>query len=360
MSPIAINGRFLTQQLTGVQRVATELVRALDALAVEGHTRDIRVVAPSGAAAPWLMKIALVHVGTRGGQAWEQLSLPGAARDALLLNLGNTAPLRAGGRQAVLIHDAGVFDTPESYSLAFRTWYRLLHRALVARGARILTVSAFSRGRLAHHLRLDAATIGIVPEGAEHILREPADMSVLDRHALLEGGYALAVGTGAAHKNLALLSAAAGWLAARGRRLAVAGARDAGVFAGAGGAAGAIALGRVSDAELRALYAHAACLLFPSRYEGFGLPPLEAMACGCPVVAARAASVPEVCGEAALWFDAASPESLIAALDRLHDSPGLADQLRADGLARAGTFTWRRAAETLLALVQPMPHPVPA
>jgi len=349
MSAIAINGRFLTQRTTGVQRVAAELVRALDVLAAEGKAPPMRVIAPHGAAAPWLRHIGLQHAGQGGGQVWEQRALPVAARGAMLLNLGNTAPILAGRTQAVVIHDAGAFDTPDSYSFAFRSWYRVLHRALVLRGARIITVSEFSRARLAHWLRIDPARIGVIPEGAEHILREPADTAVLARHGLKPGCYALAVGTGAAHKNLGLLSEAVSWLQPRGIVLAAAGARDASVFAGADGASAMLALGRVSDAELRALYQHAACLLFPSRYEGFGLPPLEAMACGCPVVAARAASVPEVCGDAALWFDPASPASLTDALARL---PVEADRLRAEGLARAEGFTWRRAALTLLALLE--------
>ena len=91
-------------------------------------------------------------------------------------------------------------------------------------------------------------------------------------------------------------------------------------------------LGRVSDAELRALYESALCLIFPSRYEGFGLPPLEAMACGCPVIAADAAAVPEVCGDAALWFDNDGPRRLPDALARLLDEPGLDETLRARGL----------------------------
>ena len=349
MSAIAINGRFLTQRTTGVQRVAAEILRALDVLAGEGKAPPMRVIAPPGADAPWLQHISLQRAGQGGGQFWEQRALPMAARGAMLLNLGNTAPILAGRAQAVVIHDAGAFDTPDSYSFAFRSWYRVLHRALVLRGARIVTVSEFSRARLAHRLHLDPASIGVMAEGAEHILREPADDSVLARQGLKPGGYALAVGTGAAHKNLGLLSAAAAHLQSQGMVVAAAGARDASVFAGAAGASAMLALGRVSDAELRALYENAACLLFPSRYEGFGLPPLEAMACGCPVIAARAASVPEVCGDAALWFDPASPESLVAALQRL---PAEADRLRVAGLARAEGFTWRRAALTLLGLME--------
>ena len=116
-------------------------------------------------------------------------------------------------------------------------------------------------------------------------------VAVLDRGGLVPGRYVLAVGTGAAHKNLAALGAAASMLHARGVRLAIAGRADPAVFRAAGGAEG-VALGRVSDAELRALYENATALLFPSRYEGFGLPPVEAVACGCPVVAGRAGAVP--------------------------------------------------------------------
>jgi glycosyltransferase involved in cell wall biosynthesis len=351
MRPIAINGRFLTQRVTGVQRVSIELVRALDALAADGAAPPMQLLAPPGAEAPWLRAIPLRTVGSGGGQGWEQRALPGAARGSLLLSLGNTAPILAGRDQAVVIHDAGAFDTPESYSLAFRTWYRVLHRALVLRGACIVTVSDFSRARLAKHLRLDPARIGVMPEGAEHILREPADESVLARHGLMPRRYALAVGTRAAHKNFSALDGAAAFLAARGLSLAAVGALDQSVFRTDAGASAAVGLGRVSDAELRALYSNALCLVFPSRYEGFGLPPLEAMACGCPVVAARAASVPEVCGDAALWFDLAQPPTLTAALARLLDEPGLAEGMRGAGLARAENFTWRRAAETLLALV---------
>lgn len=345
MMPIALNGRFLTQKLTGVQRVATEITRALDALP---GAPPIELLAPPGATAPGLARIALRHVGRGGGQGWEQACLPTAVRGRLLVSLGNTAPLALGRAQAVLIHDAGAFDTPESYGFAFRSWYRLLHRGLAFRGARILTVSEFSRGRIAHHLGIDPAAIGVIPEGAEHILREPADTGALARLGLVAGRYVLTVGTGAAHKNLAALAAARDLLAARGLTLAAVGAADPSVFSGAGHDAGAVALGRVSDAALRALYEGALCLVFPSRYEGFGLPPVEAMACSCPVVASPMGAVPEVCGEAALWFDPAAPESLAARLAELIDTPDLAQRLRAAGAARVRVYTWPAAARALL------------
>jgi glycosyltransferase involved in cell wall biosynthesis len=350
---ILLNGRFLTQGLTGVQRFAREVTAALDALP---DAPPIRLLLPPGAEPPPLRRIGAEQVGRRRGQAWEQIDLPRAAKGGVLLSLGNTAPLALGRRQAVVIHDAGVFDTPESYSAAFRAWYRLLHHGLARRGARIVTVSEFSRGRLAARLGLDPARIGVMPEGGEHILRAPADAGALARLGLRPQGYALTVGSRAAHKNLDALRDAAALLAARGLTLAAVGAADPAVFRPAGGTEGpgAVALGRVTDAELRALYEQALCLVFPSRYEGFGLPPVEAMAAGCPVVAAASGAVPEVCGNAALWFDATGPRTPAAAIAQLLDTPGLAARLRESGHQRAALFTWNKAARAILDLLAPL------
>ena len=341
---LVINARFLTQPMTGVQRFSREVVTALAA------TTPLRLLAPLGAP-DHFAGLPVEIIGTRGGQGWEQLDLPGALRGGMLVNLGNTAPLRGAARQALVIHDAGVFDTPESYSLAFRSWYRALHLALPRLGTRLITVSGFSRRRLAENLRLDGSRIGVMPEGGEHVLREPADATILAKHGLAPRRYALAVGTRAAHKNLDALREAVALLASRGLTLAVAGAADASVFRNVGDVDSARALGRVSDAELRALYENALCLVFPSRYEGFGLPPIEAMWCGCPVLAADAGAVPEVCGDAALWFDAAGPRTPAAALARLLDEPGLTAHLAQAGRIRAKRYSWPAAAARLLELV---------
>ena len=354
MTPISINGRFLSQGMTGVQRFAREITAAADQLAGQGAWPIARVLHPTGTRAPDYSSFTSAVTGSHSGQAWEQMDLPRAARGTYLINLGNTAPLLSGARQAVVIHDAGVFDTPESYSLAFRAWYRTLHHLLARSSARLLTVSQFSRGRIATALGVAPEQIGVLPEGGEHMLRLAADTDILTRHGLTPRRFALVVGNPAAHKNLAALTGAAAFLGQQGLSLAVAGAADPAVFRAGGGVAEGAGrvLGRVSDAELRALYENALCLIFPSRYEGFGLPPLEAMTCGCPVLAAHAGAVPEVCAEAALWFDPLRPITLTEALERLLEEDGLADGLRQAGLRRAAGYTWTKAAEELLRLVR--------
>lgn len=111
-------------------------------------------------------------------------------------------------------------------------------------------------------------------------------------------------------------------------------------------------MGYVSDAELRALYEHAACFVYPSFYEGFGLPPLEAMACGCPVIVSNAASLPEVCGDAALYCNPCSPEDIAEKISLLMADPRLREDLRQKGLERAKQFTWEKCARETFAIIE--------
>ena len=226
-------------------------------------------------------------------------------------------------------------------------------RALVRAGAHVATVSEFSRSRIVARLGLDPARVAVMYEGADHILRVAPDSGILERHGLQPGQFALVVGSQVAHKNLAALHEVAAALERRGMVLAIVGGSNAEVFQDTriGGLAER-RLGRATDAELRALYESAACLLFPSRYEGFGLPPVEAMACGCPVLASRGGAVEEICGEDALYFDCSDRRSIITAVERLLDEKGLADALRARGRVRAASLSWDASARVLADIVR--------
>jgi glycosyltransferase involved in cell wall biosynthesis len=352
---VFLNGRFLGQSVSGVQRFSLEITAAIDRLMAGSEWPRTIVLTPrmggadiGGGIASSYKRLQLQEVGRLRGHLWEQTELPSAARDGVLLNLGNTGPMLTGQRQVVVIHDAGVFDTPESYSLRFRTWYKALQHCLVRTGAQVATVSKFSRDRIVARLGLDPERIVVVYEGADHILRAQADPGVLERHSLRPRQFALVVSNRVAHKNLAALRGAAAALERRGMVIAVAGASQAAVFQGIDGLGFAERrLGRVSDAELRALYENAVCLLFPSRYEGFGLPPVEAMACGCPVLAAGGNAVEEICGDSALYFDNDRKQTIVDAIERLLDEPGLADTLRAGGWARAAGLNWDASARRL-------------
>lgn len=359
--PVFVNGRFLSQPVTGVQRFSHEITAAIGRLISRDAWPETEVLIPNrpqmhapGVAGTPGAGLRLRAVGRTRGHLWEQTELPFAARGGVLLGLGNTGPVLAGSRQVVVIHDAGVFDVPASYSASFRAWYRTLQRWLVRNGAHIVTVSRFSRNRIAARLDIDPSGIAVTYEGADHILRVAADPSTLERYGLHRGRFALVVGGQVGHKNLDVLSQLAAVLEQRDMTLAVVGSSGPAVFATptAGAAAIGRGLGRVTDAELRCLYESAACLLFPSRYEGFGLPPIEAMACGCPVIAARGGAVEEVCGNGALYFDPQDPHSLADVSHGLFDDADLAEGLRARGVTRAGAFSWESAARVLGGVVQ--------
>lgn len=353
MARLVVNGRFLTRQTTGVDRVAEEVVRALDALLCEGSLPgvEIEIVVPeSEIRALPLAAIPVRRAGKRRGHAWEQIDLPRAARGAFLLNLCNTAPIAT--REAlVTIHDAQVYQAPHSYSRAFRALYRVLLPAISRRCRAVTTVSRFSKSELERFGVTPAGKVTVIPNGCDHMDRIVSDETALDRFGVAADGYMLVIGSLAPHKNLATALAAQSRQTGPIRRLVVAGGGNPRIFGEADlpHCPDAMFIGRVGDAELRALYEGAAGLIFPSRFEGFGLPPLEAMRCGCPVIASTAAAVREVCGEAALYADPDDVDGWAAQIGRLGSDASLRRRLRAAGKERAGGFAWRRSALGLLA-----------
>ncbi len=359
LPPLAINGKFLAALPTGVHRVAAELTHALAAIARENPGRlDIQLWVPADAEAaarafdfPVRVIRPLRHI------PWEQLSIPWRDPERLLLNLCNIGPvLRANAM--TMIHDAQVYATPESYSRPFRLWYKGIQPILGGRNRRILTVSDHSRNEIAQYGVCDAERIGVVHNGVDHILRVEAEQGIVARLGLDPGRYVVALAATQAHKNIALLARAFARQRLAGLKLVLVGGtrREAFVANGIMLPANAILTGRISDGELRALYEAALCIAFPSRTEGFGLPPLEAMLLGCPAVIAPCGALPEVCGDAALHANPDDEEAWVSHLRALADDPALRAHYSALGVERAQPFTWARAAERLLEIIAGQPH----
>jgi glycosyltransferase involved in cell wall biosynthesis len=313
-------------QIGGVERLAREMAVRLPALRPDRY----RVLAPQP---------GLAH---RAGHMWEQAALPVlAARAGLLYSPANLAPVLH-PRNAVVIHDAAALRHPEAYSPAYAAYQRRLLPALARRARVLITVSEFARGELVELLGAAPERIAVIPEGVdERFFAAGWDARLQARYGLSERAYVLSVGTVSERKNLAVLERAAAALRDRGIALVLAGS-DRGYLRGASGALQR--LGYVPDEDLPAVYAGALAVVVPSRYEGFGLPCLEAMAAGVPVVAAAAGALPETVGEAGLLVEPDRPEDFATALRELATDASLRANLVDAGRLRAARFTWSATA----------------
>jgi glycosyltransferase involved in cell wall biosynthesis len=343
-----VNGRFLTQRQTGVQRFALETLMALDAQwGSDPRLRSLPppiVLTPRETAAPNLRHLEFRPFGKLQGHAWEQLELPAASSDGFLLNFGATGPLLK-RRQLVTVHDAAVHVVPEAYSFPFRAWYKTLIPLLGRSTAGVVTVSQFSKTQLQKHFRIPTSKLWLTSEGREHIERTPEAPNVVEAHGLKPGEYFLAVSSLSPHKNFGVISQALKHLIGSGITVAIVGQTDSAVFHALSDQETSLVklLGYVSDSELKTLLVNALALIHPSRYEGFGLAPLEAMAVGCPVLASNAAAIPEVCGDAVWYFAPQDAVGLAELMTQLANDPSARAALRAAGLLRARNFRWRDA-----------------
>lgn len=354
---ICVNGRFLTRRTTGVDRFALELLRAVDRLISMGRAQnlELRILVPSGTkVANPFHNISLVQFGRTSGQFWEQFELPFALfKDELLLSLCNTGPILV-RNQIVAIHDAAIVKIPQSFGWRFKVFYRLLLPLLGNLTKKTITVSQFSKSEIAACFMIPDSKISVVSNSAEHIKEIQEDGDAIEEFGLGKRPFLLAVSSMAVHKNFQIVLKALALIENPEFDVAIVGGFNSKVFAGSsqGSDDNVKYLGYVSDAQLKSLYRAARCFVFPSVYEGFGIPPLEAMASGCPVIASRSASIPEVCGKAALFFDPYNEHELVSAINSVFDRDDLREELVQLGRDNAARYSWESSARSLLRIVE--------
>jgi glycosyltransferase involved in cell wall biosynthesis len=274
----------------------------------------------------------------RAGHVWEQIALPlRAASCRLMYCPANLAPALS-RKNVVVIHDLAALRHPEAYSDLYVAYQRRMLPVLARQARLVITVSEFSRRELIELLRLPPKRIRVVPPGVDERFRPDADSGRARARYSLARPYVLAVGTASARKNLPALEPIARALGERGIELVLAGSNRS-YLRGAG--TSLRRLGYVEEDLLPGLYAGARAVVMPSLHEGFGLPCLEAMASGVPVVASSSGALPETVGGAGLIAD--GPDLPAAVLTAACDQ-GVAQALSAAGSRRASEFSWTRTA----------------
>lgn len=314
---------------------------------------------------PWAGRVRFETPGILrlpASKALAELTVVGRLADKagaqIVHSIAMIGPVRSRAASVVTLADVIWLREPE----AVPALTRLLWRTAIPLGARharrVITLSQASRREISEDLGIDQSRIDVVPLGPGATAAGDAtpEAELRARHGLGEGPIVLTSSAHSPHKNVGVLVDAMpavqeavpdavlvvpGNVTEHTRGLEARAAQGAAVFPG-----------WVSAADLEGLYNAAACFAFPSRREGFGLPVLEAMSRGVPVVCANASALPEVAGDAALYFDPDRPDELAAAIVRVLQDPLLAETLSAAGQARAAAFSWNRVAEETLAVYE--------
>jgi alpha-1,3-rhamnosyl/mannosyltransferase len=356
---VGIDGRSFSSPAAGIRRYVEGLVGAL--LALDDAPSLVALGGVGTAVPPGVSHIdEPPHPPTNAG--WTLVGIPRAAARArvdLIHAPGYTAPFWAPVPTVVTVHDVSYERHPEWYPYR-RDWLR---RAFYRRSARsadhVLTVSAFSAGEIVDAYRIPPDRITVAPLGVSSAFAPADDTLPCELPVEVAIPFVLHVGDLHERRNLTMVVDAV--VAARRRfgvlpalSLVLAGV-DRGVAEGlcalaaeAGAGDAIVALGPVGEAELHALYRCASALVYPSRYEGFGLPLIEAMATGTPVIGSRAGAIPEVVGEAAILLDPDDTTGWTEAIAKVVNDEALRRRMRERGLRRAAGFTWARTARTTM------------
>ncbi|MDP8990353.1 MAG: glycosyltransferase family 4 protein [Acidobacteriota bacterium] len=327
---IFVNGRFRSHKMTGIQRYAHEITQRL----------DFPLLEPRHSLRGWR------------GHAWEQTTLPIRSVRGLLWSPCAAGPLIS-SKHVVTFHDLFPLDSPEWYQPVFAAAYRILLTSLSKTATHIIAVSQFTKNRLVERLKVQPSRVTVIHNGVDfktfYRAKEQIGRSRSELR-LPSDRYVLCVGSLEPRKNLGRLLLA--WSEVVGDLpqdiwLVVAGSHDASVYNAPGVSSipeRVVFTGYVPETLLAGLYSGSLGFVYPSLGEGFGLPPLEAMACGVPVFASNRTSLPEVCGSAAIYGDPTDVTEIARGIKLLCSDASLRDRLRCLGQEQASRFTWDRAA----------------
>lgn len=333
-----VNGRFLHQRMTGVQRYGREILNGFD----------------RGGYSYTLLEPGALYAKNKLSQhLWEQFLLPGKINfESTLWSPANSGPLSA-PNHIITFHDVGIFPHPEWFSTSYGIWKKNLIPRLAGRARKIITVSRFSKQVICAHLNVSPDKVAVVYNGVDRQRFHPAKSSdirkVTEKYSITQP-YLLALGSMDPRKNFQGLISAWNKCVEEERlnkyRLVIAGGHNVNFrqFNVNPASPGVMMLGYVDDHELAPLYSGADGFLFPSLFEGFGLPVIEAMACGTPVLTSATTALQEVAGDAAITVDPEDTEAIKRGIMKLIDSPMLRYSLVERGFERIKRFDWNKAA----------------
>ncbi len=341
MPKVLLDLRMVQGALHGIARYALELARRLPPLAPD--LQFSALVGPDGLPqelGELLPRIPLVRCGANFLSPFEQPALAATLfreRPELFHATSFSLPALWPGRLVATIHDATHLALPEGKDLGRSAYYRFVVGPRARSAKALITVSEFSRAEIAQHLQISPYRLQVISNGVDSIFQRPvaSDLDDFRSRRGLPARYFAAIGNPKPHKNLKILTTVCGELGQPLVLLAGRGARRA-----LGYPESVLELAPLPDADLIRFYAAATAVLVPSRYEGFGLPALEAMACGAPVIAADSGALPEVVGSAGLLVSPDDPSAWKDACLRLQREPSLRERLATLGHERSARFDW--------------------
>ena len=298
---IYVNARFITKKVTGVERYAVELSRALKKI-----DQNILFVSPKNKFINSNIKnLETVEAGYFNNYLWEQIELPlflYRNKKPLLVNPVNTAPIFY-DNQILVVHDIAFLHNPEWYTKKAAVFFKFIVGKSIKASKKIITVSNFSKNELIKYLKIPPEKIEVIHSGIPSSILKYANYNYPNEF----GDYILSVSSLEPRKNIKSLIEAFIKLNRKDIKLIIVGKKNPLVFndakLGIGKHDNIIFLGYVEDEALAKLYKNARLFAYLSYYEGFGFPPVEAIACGCPTMVSNTSSLPEICGENAEYCD---------------------------------------------------------